>query len=401
MPSYMIYLYRLLYFILKTWVGIFHAFLPEKFDSWIELRHRKPLLKKDFKNTYWFHAASGEIEYCKPVIRLLKANNPEAQIVVTYSSPSAEKLFHNIKPLVDAFIPLCWDSPHQIAALIEQLNPRTLIFSRTDLWPELIYQAKLKNIKTGVISFNPSFHFLSRIILKFVLPQLDFISCVDSKIKFDLESLTQHKAISVDGDTRYDQVFYRLSQNSKLELKSSSKIFICGSTWPEDETELIKCLPQLVKNEQFKIILSPHEVQNQYILRIEKELDQIGLSHQRLSKEKDLHDIHFTQDVFIIDQIGYLADAYRFADVAFVGGSYKEKIHSVMEPLCCGLPVVTGPYFKNNPEAVKYHNRYVFSALSSIELVEKLRLLMNVTKAEIRNEMKKNQNASERVLKLI
>src|SRR4051812_41955415 len=36
----------------------------------------------------WIHCASGEFEYAKPVIRALKAQSSDIQIVVSYFSPS-------------------------------------------------------------------------------------------------------------------------------------------------------------------------------------------------------------------------------------------------------------------------------------------------------------------------
>jgi 3-deoxy-D-manno-octulosonic-acid transferase len=38
--------------------------------------------------TVWFHCASGEFEYAKPVIALIKKELPQLKIVVTYFSPT-------------------------------------------------------------------------------------------------------------------------------------------------------------------------------------------------------------------------------------------------------------------------------------------------------------------------
>src|SRR5262249_4644900 len=39
----------------------------------------------------WFHCSSGELEYAKPVIQLLKQKLPDEKILLTYFSPSVEK----------------------------------------------------------------------------------------------------------------------------------------------------------------------------------------------------------------------------------------------------------------------------------------------------------------------
>lgn len=396
----MIYIYRILYFILKISLLIIKPLLNTKLKDWLSLRSKKIEKTNSFKNSYWLHASSGEIEYCKSVIRLLKEQQPDAQIVVTYSSPSAEKLFYNITKYVDQFIPLCWDQPTAINELIDYIQPKVLVFSKTDLWPELITQIKRRNIKAGVISFSPHFSPTNNFINQWLLPQLVFISCMDENIKNTLSALGVIKNISVEGDTRFDQVFYRLHQEPKLKIKSNSKIMVCGSTWPEDESILFETFQNLIKK-NIKIVLSPHEVEENNILRIQRTLIKLKLSYQILSDNLDFQQISLDKDVLIINKIGYLADAYRYADIAFVGGSYKDKIHSVMEPLCCGLPVVTGPYYQNNLEAVRYQDRYVFSTKTPEDIIQILDKLIAFSKTEILHEMIKNKNASQKVIHLL
>ena len=59
------------------------------------------------------------------------------------------------------------------------------------------------------------------------------------------------------------------------------------------------------------------------------------------------------EKVIIIDSIGILLTLYYYADVAYVGGSFKQGIHNVLEPAVYGIPVVFGPKNKNSQEAQK------------------------------------------------
>ena len=58
----------------------------------------------------------------------------------------------------------------------------------------------------------------------------------------------------------------------------------------------------------------------------------------------------------IIDAIGKLADLYSYGNIAFVGGSFKGKVHNVLEPAIYGIPVLTGPFIKNSSEALQLKN---------------------------------------------
>ncbi|MCC2679353.1 MAG: hypothetical protein K0R29_1929 [Pseudobdellovibrio sp.] len=105
--------------------------------------------------------------------------------------------------------------------------------------------------------------------------------------------------------------------------------------------------------------------------------------------------------MLLIDKIGYLADSYRYADFAFVGGSFKDKVHSIMEPLCCGLKVAVGPLYKNSPEGVKYLDRFVFSGKSTEDMLQIFEKNSTPDKEAVTFAMKKNLNASQKVLDLI
>ncbi|MGZ3691888.1 MAG: 3-deoxy-D-manno-octulosonic acid transferase, partial [Pseudobdellovibrio sp.] len=292
----MIFIYRFFYFLLKVLVTVLKPVLPPHLKNWIVLRGQVLNKSKIDTKSYWFHASSGEIEYCKYVIRKLKESEPYCRIVVTYSSPSAEKLFANIKDVVSEFIPLPWDQAGPLSELFDYINPQILVFSRTDLWPELLHQAQIRKINTGVIAFNPKSDFLSLLSYKLFLQTLTFASCVDLALAENLKALLPSTHVSADGDTRFDQVFYRLSQEPKLNLKSESKILVLGSTWPDDERIILKNLAEL-KSQQIKIVLSPHEVQPDNIARLRNILSLQGLSFRCLSEFDSFIDFKF--DVLI------------------------------------------------------------------------------------------------------
>ena len=56
--------------------------------------------------------------------------------------------------------------------------------------------------------------------------------------------------------------------------------------------------------------------------------------------------------VMIIDNIGMLSSAYRYAYIAEVGGGFGKGIHNVLEPACWGIPVLFGPEHLKFREAV-------------------------------------------------
>jgi 3-deoxy-D-manno-octulosonic-acid transferase len=57
-------------------------------------------------------------------------------------------------------------------------------------------------------------------------------------------------------------------------------------------------------------------------------------------------------DVVVVDRVGVLADLYRVARAAYVGGGFGDDgLHSVIEPAALGVPVTFGPRHGNAVEA--------------------------------------------------
>ena len=286
------------------------------------------------------------------------------------------------------------------------MNSYLKIFGRTDLWPELIYQLSINNIKTYIISFNPSLSFFNRLWSRIFLKNFKAIFCTHQNHENILKKLLPKSvAVTTPGDTRFDQVFWRLQQPTKIAFQFTDPYFVFGSTWKEDESVFLSQLTEF-KNLGYKIVISPHEIDSDTILRIEKVLIQQHLTYQKFS---DMNSTHV--DVILIDKIGYLADFYRLADGAFIGGSFKSKVHSVMEPLCCAIPVITGPFIYNSPEAMKYH-QVIINELRVVQIVDTseqfLDAVKNIKKIQ-KNDFKKllignlekNRYATNKIINLI
>ena len=94
------------------------------------------------------------------------------------------------------------------------------------------------------------------------------------------------------------------------------------------------------------MIVAPPEPTVLHIEKIEhyfaKKLNTIRFSSKNTYSE---------ENVIIIDSIGILLTLYYYADIAYVGGSFKQGIHNVLEPAVYGIPVIFGPKIDYSLEA--------------------------------------------------
>ena len=123
-------------------------------------------------------------------------------------------------------------------------------------------------------------------------------------------------------------------------------VLVAGSTWPEDERHLLAAVKEAP---DWKVLLAPHETTPAHLEGLERAMQENGLSFQRFSRGGS-----WTNQVLLVDHVGLLAELYSWGDLAFVGGSFKKQVHSVMEPLAAGLRVLVGPHHLNNREALSF-----------------------------------------------
>lgn len=350
---------------------VFRPILPSKIR--LMITEREELIYQTLPaRPIWIHAASGEIEYAKSVIRELKKARPEIPILVTYFSPSAKRLIQNF-PGVDAILPLPWDSPKEIQRFLSFYRPRLGLFARTDVWAVLATECKNQNIPlilfSATISENSSrLKFGVRSLFRWTLNQLSMIHVVSTADAAVLEFLKIRTPIQISGDTRFDQVLFRL-QNFKntLHLRQNQNhfLFLLGSTWPQDENALIPALSKL-SLENLDLVIVPHELNPAHLNSLNQLILDQGMTPLLLSKLSSPLVARKSKEVLIVDQVGVLADLYLQADLAFVGGSFKDKVHSVMEPLAAGVPVLVGPFHQNNREALEFKKKPLKNGLFAV-----------------------------------
>ncbi|MCH8325532.1 MAG: 3-deoxy-D-manno-octulosonic acid transferase [Bacteroidetes bacterium] len=311
------------------------------------------------KHLIWFHSSSlGEFEQAKPIIKELK-NTRNFNILVTFFSPSGyeNSLRYPYADLV-SYIPL--DSKSNAERFIQIVKPDLVVLMRYDIWPNHIWAIKdkgipailidatMKNNSARCIPIIKNFH-------KYLFNDLSKILTVS---KIDNERfkvfVKDSEKIKVVGDTRFDRVYEKsiTSKERNLineELFKDKTVFVAGSTWEEDHEIIIPVFKKLCKyKENLLLIIAPHEPSILNLDKIEhdfaEELTTIRFSH--------LNNYN-GENVIIVDSIGILLALYTYADFAFVGGSFKQNIHNVLEAAVYGVPVVFGPRIDNSQEAQK------------------------------------------------
>ncbi len=343
----MIYIYNLL-----TW-------LSEKVISVIALR--KPKAKQIIQGrketaqrlrehidpkqkVLLMHVSSlGEFEQGRPILEAFRKAYPEWQIVLSFFSPSGYNVRKDYE-VANAVVYLPTDTKSKMTEFLDLMNPELAIFVKYDLWPNLLYLLKEREVPTFLISaifrdsqlfFKPWGKWYRNLLTIFEKIYVQNQASQNLLAKFEIDSI-------VAGDTRFDRV-WQIAQKPKvveealsLKVEEGTKLLVAGSTWAEDEELLLNYFNRTPK---LRLIIAPHEVDEEHILHICNKIKRPFLRYsERGTKEED-----YIFDCLIIDEIGLLSSLYTYADIAYIGGGFGAGIHNTVEPAVYGLPIIFAP----------------------------------------------------------
>ena len=104
---------------------------------------------RGLSQTAWFHFTSvGEFEQAKPLIEAIR---DEVCIVLTYFSPSVHPNVARY-PHHDAAIYLPLDTSRNAERLFQIIKPSLLVFSKFDIWPNLVWGAAKREVPIALIA---------------------------------------------------------------------------------------------------------------------------------------------------------------------------------------------------------------------------------------------------------
>jgi 3-deoxy-D-manno-octulosonic-acid transferase len=187
---------------------------------------------------------------------------------------------------------------------------------------------------------------------------------VQDQGSFDLLNSIGIEKVFLAGDTRFDRVVQITGTARDIpqleQFRGNEKLFLAGSSWRQDEeiiAEYINSFPT-----RMKWVFAPHEIDKSNIERLEK------LIKVKCIRFSEYTEVSADARVLIIDNIGMLSSAYRYAYIALIGGGFGKGIHNILEPACWGIPVIFGPNHERFMEAVNL--KYAGGAKSFVTFVD-------------------------------
>lgn len=357
--SFYLKLYSLLFYCILPFLPLRLLLKGRKAEAYRARWHERFAKYKTapLKESIWVHAVSlGESIAAIPLIKELQKKYPDTRLIVTTMTPTGserlQKTFGN--SILQLYVP--YDYPRAVNRFLNHFNPKFLIIIETELWPNILYYCKNRDIPIFLVNARLSERSVSRYKLckTFAKEMLESLTKVFAQSNKDgkhfLELGLDENKLLVTGNIKFDIQVPEDIHDQGLKLRQkwgvSRSIFIAASTHKGEEERILIAFAKIVKNipNTLLVIVPRHPERFTEVFNM---LNDSQFNVVRYSQsENEL--ISENTNIILGDVMGKLLLFYAASDVAFVGGSFVPVGgHNILEPLALGVPAIIGPNLQN------------------------------------------------------
>ncbi|REG86999.1 3-deoxy-D-manno-octulosonic acid transferase [Marinomonas pollencensis] len=298
----------------------------------------------------WLHCSSvGEVLAVRPLVAQWLEKYPDKPILITTMTPTgAEQVAATFPFAIHRYLPMDWRGA--VKRALKQLECEHLLIVETELWPNLLQQAKRKGLRINIVNARLSersfkqyqrFPRLSKRLMS--LPDRFLAHAQADAERFEALGAS---GVLVTGSIKFDlSVPDAVAEQNWHRQMSSSFVWTAGSTHNGEDESLLKAHQALLEKypDALLILVPRHPERFQSVYQLAAEY----FSKVALRSEVEPKD-WYAYNVVIGDSMGELMHYYQAADLAFVGGSLvKRGGHNPIEPALLARATLVGPYTFN------------------------------------------------------
>jgi 3-deoxy-D-manno-octulosonic-acid transferase len=311
-----------------------------------------------FRGSLWIHAVSvGEVNAAAPLIRALRADYPNAPLVVTTVTPTGSARVHQLfgRSVFHVYLP--YDLPFAVERFLRRVHPRLALIVETEIWPNLYFACAQRGIPLMIVNAR-----LSRRSLRGYRPfralARSALACVRVIAAQSRSDAARYRLLGADpqqivvtGNMKFDMPIPRDAVSRGADMRAhwgaARAVWIAASTHEGEEQAVLDAHAKvLAARPDALLLLAPRHPERFRLVEHAVRSQGLALSTRSAQGAPLAGD-----QVFVIDAMGQLMPYFAAADLAFVGGSLVPiGGHNVLEPAALGRPVLVGPYTFNFDE---------------------------------------------------
>ncbi len=302
----------------------------------------------------WVHTVSlGEVVAATPLVEALLASHHRILITTMTPSGSQQVTTKFGSRVLHQYVP--YDLPWCLRRFFKRIGARVGIIFETELWPNLIYHAKLANLELALVNARISDKAFTHYqkTAKLFKPFLGLFTFIGAQSALDAERYLALGApidiVRVLGNMKFDMPYPQLSSDKFHSFKEAwgiaRPVFIAASTHDDEESQLLSRLSELRQAIPGLILLiAPRR--SERFQTVFTSTQRLGFKAALRSQPKSITE---DTEVVVLDSMGELLGFFQLSDYAFVGGSLVPiGGHNVLEPIVMGIPAFCGPFMQNS-----------------------------------------------------
>ena len=300
----------------------------------------------------WIHGASvGESLSALPLIQRLLADG--ASVLVTSGTVSSAGMMQARLPrgAIHQYVPL--DVPRAAARFLDHWRPDMGLFVESDLWPNLLLEARSRGVKLALINARISERSAAGWkrapnMARALLEAFDIILAQDEEFAARFRALGA-RTVTVAGSLKADAPPLGCDPGALQAMREAigqRPILLAAQTHPgEDETLLPAHDALRARFPTLLTIIAPRHV--------ERGPDIAMLCGGRRSARRAANDpVTADTAIYIADTMNELGLFYRLTHFCFLGGTLVPMLgHNPLEPAALGCAVLAGPSRANSARA--------------------------------------------------
>lgn len=305
----------------------------------------------------WVHAVSvGETIAAAPMVRALLERYPQLSVTITCMTPTGSEQIRKLfgDRVGHAYLP--YDLPWLQGRFISRLRPRIGVIMETELWPNMVHEAKAANVPLVLANARLSERSARgyQRVAWLVRPMFAALDWVAVQTQAEAQRFARlgvdQSAMSITGSIKFDLQPDPLVLEQAASLRGlwgERRVWIAASTHAGEDEQVIAAHRELLAllPDALLILVPRHPERFNDVARLLEGADLKFI--RRSSGEAPMR----ADQVLLGDSMGELLMFYACADAAFVGGSLiAHGGHNYLEPAALGLPIISGPHSFNFTE---------------------------------------------------
>ncbi|UCH39110.1 MAG: hypothetical protein JSU67_13195 [Gammaproteobacteria bacterium] len=295
----------------------------------------------------WVHASSvGEVRTATPLVHALLKRG-EAVLFTSFTATGLRTIRHHFGDSVASGV-IPFDNYWDCRRFFKKQSIKLGLVMETELWPELLYQARRADIELLQINARLSRKSLQTrgFIRRLLSTTLDYFTRILTRNERDREAL-----LSLGASAERIGIVGNLKAQIELSPQHSRLLerdyLILASSHAGEEQQFLQARPPELAS--YLLVLAPRHPDRS--AAIQTQIETLGLSYAVRSKAQP---VEAGTEVYLADTLGELKSLLAYARVVVMGGSFdRSGGHNLIEPASLGRAIITGPSDNNIVEDIE------------------------------------------------